>query len=351
MTNHRSIPGLDGLRAISIGIVLLSHVIGTAGFPVATQRIRGWIGVHVFFVISGYLITRILTRELEQSGTINLPRFYTRRTLRLFPAAYTFIAVVAVLAAAGIAAVPAVDFIFAGTYTANYHTARSWSLGHLWSLAVEEQFYLLWPAALLWAGVRRAELILVALIVIAPAARMFQTSFQPAMSFLVFSDALAIGCLLALRQNDLHKCRWYMRFRESWWFALVPPAAVALAYTPSIRGLYVIGLPLMGLLIAAGVDWAVGRNGGVLNSPPLMFIGRISYSLYLWQQLFLNRESTSPLCAWPLNIALAFAAALASYYLIEQPVLARRDRKRSERREVVVSDLRSTRDANVVMRA
>src|SRR4051812_34868116 len=148
--NQRSLPSLDGLRAISIGLVLLGHLIGTRGFvqsmPLANDA--GLLGVRVFFVISGFLITSILLDELSRKGTIALPRFYFRRTMRLFPASYFLVGCIAVLAGWGIVRLESGDLTLAITYTTNFRTHRGWSLGHLWSLAVEEQFYLLWPLTL-----------------------------------------------------------------------------------------------------------------------------------------------------------------------------------------------------------
>jgi len=136
--SQRAIPGLDGLRAISIVFVLLAHLSGTRHFPNSRWLMGlGELGVRVFFVISGYLITTILLEELGRKGTISLPRFYFRRAMRLFPAAYFLITVIAAIAALSLLRVDRRDILFAVTYTMNYNDARGWELGHLWSLAVE----------------------------------------------------------------------------------------------------------------------------------------------------------------------------------------------------------------------
>src|SRR5690348_2543578 len=138
--SSRNIPSLDGLRAISICFVLIAHLTGTPHFPRALAPLDklGEFGVRIFFVISGYLITSILLKELCRKGTISLRRFYFRRALRLFPAAYFLIAIVAAMAAKQIVQLAHWDMAFALTYTMNYYNARGWPLGHLWSLAVEE---------------------------------------------------------------------------------------------------------------------------------------------------------------------------------------------------------------------
>jgi peptidoglycan/LPS O-acetylase OafA/YrhL len=138
------IPSLDGLRAISIGMVIFAHLSGTRFFPsfVAGRRDLGNIGVRVFFVISGFLITTLLLQELAAKGRISLPLFYLRRSLRIFPCAYTYISIAALLTWAGFLRLRTTDLVHAATYTVNYEVVRPWHTIHLWSLSVEEQFYL-----------------------------------------------------------------------------------------------------------------------------------------------------------------------------------------------------------------
>src|SRR5215469_8527111 len=153
-THARNIPSLDGLRTLSILMVLLGHLYGTLGYPKNAVTLElshfAHFGVQVFFVISGFLITTLLLREREKTGRINLVHFYLRRTFRIFPAAFFYISVMALVVHPGY-------LLYAYTYTMCYAgQARPWVLGHLWSLSVEEQFYLLWPAALvLGFAVRR----------------------------------------------------------------------------------------------------------------------------------------------------------------------------------------------------
>ncbi|MEO7329892.1 MAG: acyltransferase, partial [Minicystis sp.] len=157
----RRIPSLDGLRAISILVVLFGHMAGTRNFAFSfldrlpTSELANF-GVRVFFVISGFLITRLLFEEHARSGTVSLRGFYLRRTLRIFPAFYVFVAVVLVLDRLGKITLLPYDALTALTYTMNFHptASRSWQVGHLWSLSVEEQFYLLWPAIVLFTRPR-----------------------------------------------------------------------------------------------------------------------------------------------------------------------------------------------------
>jgi peptidoglycan/LPS O-acetylase OafA/YrhL len=327
---QRVIPSLDGLRAISIVLVLIAHLRGTRNFPIPAvyTPALGEFGVRVLFVISGFLITSILLEELRRTGRISLARFYFRRTLRLFPATYFLIAVVAVLALRGVVHLAAWDMVCGLTYSMNFHESRAWTLGHLWSLAVEEQFYLLWPVTLRKLGAANAGQFLTGILIIAPLLRMISPWVGSAFNFLVWSDALATGCLLAVLRQNLADNHIYSRLLASRWMATVPIIALTANYIPSTKLLWLFGNTIMNVAIAIAADWAMrhpaGAIGRFLNLPLVTFIGVLSYSLYLWQQLFLNRYSISPYCAFPLNLMLAVLAALISYLLIESPFLRMR---------------------------
>ena len=199
------IPSLDGLRALSISLVLLGHLAGTRNFP-SIPELGNWqlgnLGVRVFFVISGFLITTLLLEESDRTGTVSLRQFYLRRCFRIFPAFYVFCAVLFILEQADVISLRPGDLISAVTYTINYHHDRAWYTGHLWSLSVEEQFYLIWPAILLFAGVRGGLWVAALAMLIAPPLRLVM-GFWPALrpgigeTFPSVADALATGCVLA----------------------------------------------------------------------------------------------------------------------------------------------------------
>ena len=207
------IPQLDGLRAISISLVIFAHLFNSAGVSLPVSWFR-WqmfsgLGVRVFFVISGFLITGLLLREKEECGSISLLRFYGRRTFRILVPYYVFLAVLIVAQALHLVRFTGNDLLHALTYTTNYQTDRSWVTGHCWSLAVEEQFYLLWPLAMVLLGKRRAALAALGMLFLAPVMRSFIWKFVPAMhpvlgiSFETVADALAAGCLLACAREKL----------------------------------------------------------------------------------------------------------------------------------------------------
>jgi len=333
---HDRIPSLDGLRAVSIAMVLLAHLAGTRGFPLsaATGRMLGLgeLGVRVFFVISGFLITGLLMDELALSKRISLGRFYLRRTLRIFPPYYTYLAIVFLVAAAGWVQLAPHDLIHGVSYTSNYYPSRSWYLGHTWSLSVEEQFYLLWPALLVLAGPRRAIAIAAATLLVVPIIRVGSWELIRwagdgiGHRFETVADSIAAGCVLAGIRPWLHESPLYKRTLASPWFAVIPAIVVAANLLHDHPVVYFgAALTLTNVGIALCLDrWVTlpgGRTGRLLNAAPMVFVGLISYSLYLWQQIFLNRDSTSALSTFPLNLIAVVSAALASYYIIERPSL------------------------------
>lgn len=333
------IPSLDGIRAIAVSLVILAHVNGTRFFPIPYEYERfinvGNLGVRVFFVLSGFLITTLLIREHQRTGRISLSGFYMRRLIRIFPALYVFVAVMGVATFTGLVDIPLIDFAWASTYTINYFTDRSWEFGHLWSLAVEEQFYLTWPLLVILFTPKRVWWIAFLAIGLAPLSRVATWVFMPEhrewieSAFHTVFDALATGCLLALLRVKLDQSKAYLRLMSSPIIILLPFVIYACNFYrqyPSF--MYTVGETIMNICIALLIDWAIrnpdGRVGRMLNARFAAFIGVMSYSLYLWQQPFLNRESDAWATAFPINIVLATVFAFASYRLIETPLLGLR---------------------------
>lgn len=337
------IPGLDGLRAISIMIVLCAHSMGTPHMPtIPHTAVFGDLGVRTFFVISGFLITTLLRAEFEATGRISLRDFYVRRVYRIFPAFYVYLAVIVGIAAIGWITVPAQDVAFAATYTMNFHAHRAWWLGHLWSLAVEEQFYLLWPLVLALLGPRRGLWFAIGAIAAAPVLRVFAWVVFPDLrpltdqAFPFVADALATGCVLALARERLESSPLYVTWLDSPTFWLLPLACIVALAVEKTGFNLAFGVTLGNLGIAMAIHRCVRHPtrpvGRVLASRPLVFVGALSYSLYLWQQPFVNRHGDSIVNSFPIHLACAFGMALLSYYLVEQPVLALRARRAARRR-------------------
>lgn len=337
----KRIPSLDGLRAASIALVLYGHLLGTRGFfPIELVRWSGdvaHLGVIVFFVISGFLITSLLMTEREQTGKVSLKRFYLRRVLRIFPAFYVFVAAMIVAAALGWIDLHGSDLAFALTYTANYAPERSWYIGHLWSLSIEEQFYLIWPLLFVALSARGAFVAALVAFLAGPAVRTgMHLLFAPPSPwrdleiFPALADNIAIGCLLALLRPWLITRPLYLRVTASPWLSLLVPLILVINRLTSYTLVDMIGSPLMliaiAVLVEASTRQALTPVGRVLNSRPFVFVGTLSYSLYLWQQPFIDRHSEAAVASFPLNIALAFVAALLSYFVVERAFLGMRRR-------------------------
>jgi len=327
------IPSLDGLRAVSIALVVLGHLTGTRNFPQSIPLIGSYanFGVRVFFVISGYLITSLLLKEHGRTGRIDLLEFYRRRAYRILPPAYLYMLLICIV---GWSQLSALNIVSAFTYTSNYFIASTpWRLGHLWSLSIEEQFYVLWPAALALAFARGRQ-IAVWVVLLAPLARIifYFAGFQYIeYYFPTVADAIATGCLLAIVWPALKRFDGILLSR---FIAVVPVLTLAI---PLLRGsglenrIYqTIGVSVMHFGIAISIYNAVCKEWRWLNHPVMIWTGRISYSLYLWQQLFLDRaDQLHWWTAFPQNLVLAFATAACSYYFVELPFLHLRDFRRS----------------------
>jgi peptidoglycan/LPS O-acetylase OafA/YrhL len=331
---------LDGFRALSIAFVIVGHVAGTRGFPsggsMAAAPFLASVGVRVFFVISGFLITRLLLIEQEKQGHIRLSTFYFRRAFRILIPYYAFLAVVAVVSREGYLHLAPGDLGYALVYLTNYsHSA--WAIQHTWSLAVEEQFYLLWPALLVVLGVRRSLWIAGASLLAAPCWRLFLWYVHPAArdgighAFGTVADALAAGCLLAGVREKLWNSARYRALLASRWFVVVPIAVLATGvFQDRPRIAFTLGVAVLNLGVALCIDRCLRFPGQLstrlLTWRPIVTVGRASYSIYLWQQLFLDRSSSAWTAAFPVNVLLVVGVSTVACHLIEKPSLAARVR-------------------------
>ncbi|MBS1794195.1 MAG: acyltransferase [Acidobacteria bacterium] len=327
LVNNR-IPSLDGLRTISVALVVLSHFLPMVG-AYSTWNV-GLLGVKFFFVISGFLITGLLLKEIDKTATVNLTKFYFRRTLRIFPPYYFYLFVL--FLAVKFDVVSFTDsFRPALTYTSNYFVADTWYLLHTWSLSVEEQFYLIFPFVLLLFGRRRIAWLLVALIAVSPALRLLDYQYYSEAGkmwiyygFHANADGLATGCLLAVFYERLHKNEFYLRLLNSRLMIAVPLLVVVVNSYIDPRRFYLgASFTISNLLIALCIDWAITNYrsnpvGRFLNTAPMERIGVMSYSIYLWQQPFLNHDTVLWFNRFPYNfIGIAVFSSL-SYFAIER---------------------------------
>ena len=356
--NH--LASLDGLRAFSILLVFICHGAGGIGHDNLLTGYFGYLGVSIFFVISGTLITWLMLREKEETGVLSLPDFYVRRALRILPLFWLLLLCVTALGALHLIDISGMDIFRAFTFTHDYPfhlhgPDYSWWLFHTWSLSVEEQFYLLWPTlfallprkksmALAGTIAFAGPLLLSANYYLLP----FLRSHENAM-FHTRVDALMMGCFAAYL---LDSPRWRERIRKipagpvllvSSLFVLfaVPCALGHFPQHSLARNLITLIVPTLSAvaIAAALLTLVAGKSGilyGLFNHPAVAHIGKLSYSLYIWQQLFFGQRrfffshGVGFFSPWSLlwRVLAIYGVSLCSFNFVEMPLLKLRKRFR-----------------------
>ncbi|WP_028080067.1 acyltransferase family protein [Solimonas soli] len=341
------IDALDGLRAVSIGIVLFGHGAHTANAPALIRPLgeMGIVGVELFFTISGFIITWLLLRERERSGRVDLRAFWLRRALRIVPPFAAAALGIAIAAAAGLVTWSWPSFFGALTLTKNTTLLPGdWFFGHIWSLSLEEQFYLLWPLvfALALSPARVTTLLAVLVLGSVLLTPLTVGYLKPLQNVLPYLPHLAAGCLLAMALHAPRRPAWLAAWIRVPRRGLVLGGLVVTALVVAwLRGrdlddhlswlpLYALLIPVTSLLVVAEIALPDGCLRRALAVPPLLWLGRISYSLYLWQQLFLGPadayRAASALHSWPYNLVAAVACGAFGYYCVEKPAARLRRR-------------------------
>ena len=330
----RYIPAFDGLRAVAVILVLLFHQGYIRG---------GWVGVDIFFTLSGYLITLILMTEYETTGSIAVPRFYIRRACRLLPALVVVLCVAVVLAIYLDDKIydTEIDAVAGLLYIINYRYAffpvDGTALGHLWSLSVEEQFYLFWPfiliALLSHVGRKIALytiLILTCIVItwrfVLLAGTTHSTAYRIYFSFDTRMDEILIGCSLALW--GYRPRAEALRLLNAFLPVVVGLIVVIVVKAPVLGRLSLSSYPLIGAAVAYTIVIVTSDAENVLvrllSLPPIVALGRISYGVYLWHYLIIQEvRFKSDLFTNQIFLiaGLTLTAAVASFWLIERPFL------------------------------
>ena len=342
-------PALDGIRAIAVLLVMANHT----GFFHA-----GRLGVDIFFVLSGYLITAILVSEFSANGRISLKKFYARRALRILPALILLLLVINICSAIFLTrnetTIIRWDSLGALFYIANWSRAFGRDLGvlgNLWSLSVEEQFYLFWPVALVFflsCKFRANQIIAVAslAIILVNAERIYFYNAIPNQidafnrifnGLDTRADALLIGCVLGLSGHEIFSRRVFAvlgllgaMFALYILFMGDPvPGDLQILFDLTVGGtFFAIGVAFVFAAILSNPQTTFAK---MLRLPPLVWIGRISYGLYLWHYFvfgfvagwlrFRTRTSLDLPQLTALQVLATFLVATISYYLLERPCL------------------------------
>ncbi|MEO6655642.1 MAG: acyltransferase [Pyrinomonadaceae bacterium] len=331
------LPALDGLRFVAVFLVIVYHL----GF----ENVPGGNGVMLFFVLSGFLITWLMLKENEATGTISLKAFFKRRVLRIFPAFYAYALLTLVFLVVTGRNVPWAHAISSLLYFSNYFIAFNQdsnnAFSHTWSLAIEEQFYLFFPLLFLLfcRNLKHLKIAIVGLILATWAWRIVLVFGLNASGGYIYSafdtrlDNLLVGCLLAviLRERSLEWV-WKILLRN----ALMPIATVALLAISiyfSLRSViykstvgFAVEPVLMAILITQMMAFSAAGIWQLLEWKPVKFLGLLSYSLYLYQQLTTSfvaghMGEYSTIIRITAAVAMTVFAAVASYYLIEMPFL------------------------------
>lgn len=369
IASGRSMPyyaRLDGLRAIAVMAVFAEHF-------TYSELIRGWnpgmIGVRTFFVLSGFLITTILLNQRGTASGLDLAkRFFTRRFVRLSPPFYIAIALAALL---GISGMPS-DWWIHALYLSNIHVAltEQWSgAGHFWTLAVEEQFYLLWFPAVVLAPRRWLLPIIIGGLIMAPAFRMLIVFGASGFIDVLLPsqlDSLGIGGLMAVAFRT-PALRWLDRIflnRRLLYICLGLVFVLSAPwYRPGLLSHAILGWIALPAAVSLGaallIRQCVAAEGQTLNwlqHPVLVHIGKISYGLYVFHYfvppaLYEHVPAIMVLTEGPLKIVrtlvwiiISFILAEISWRLIEQPLMRRR-RQPTMTGEPLLTPLPMRRDA------
>lgn len=332
------VPTLDGWRAVAVLGVICFHCAANSGLWPGSLLwkicVRGNIGVDVFFAISGFLIGGKLLQEFRDTQTISLKRFYLRRCFRIIPAMWFYLAVLALLTAGGWLTTHNWEYSSTLLFVRNYFPLnRGTYTAQFWTLGIEEYFYLLWPGAMLLVGpkIQRmgAATLVVALSVLAwrsidsiygwwiP----FGTDIATKTDTRI--DALLWGCLAAFIYPSLQTHLKRSTLRYGLWVVIgfvVVTVDLKFVEFSLIRAIL---LPAMLIATAMSPTSIVSR---FLELPAMRWLGRISYSMYIWQQLgmFPASHDHSPLAViqqFPYNIPIVLVVAAVSYYIVELPMI------------------------------
>jgi peptidoglycan/LPS O-acetylase OafA/YrhL len=328
------IGALDGWRGVAVLLVIIDHCgeLSHSGLIHKVTRV-GATGVGLFFALSGFLITTLLLKEFAQTDTISLTNFYIRRIFRILPPVFVYLAVLVLFRHLNLLPFPTRQLVSCVLLFRNY-LPGDWRVGwytlHLWSLMVEEHFYILWPFLLLVSKGRLKVPVLFAVLVAAWRTlnghiHTLRDVWAPGRTDLRI-DSLLWGCALAI---ILFNPIWRERLKLKLSGVIICLLLAIDVISNVIHGVHDYSW-FEPIILALLLVWPLLHPGTLLrkflDSRTISSIGKVSYSLYIWQQfwlLFPGAPFVFPkLQSFPLNVIMAAACALISYYLIEQPFIS-----------------------------
>jgi len=342
--NVKHIPSLDGWRAVAIMMVILGHLMltlqkGTLLHSILRLTVFGSLGVKIFFVLSGFLITTLLIKEKIKFSEVNIKNFFIRRSLRIVPVLYLYIVVIYLINLVLHLNLQIIHFLGPIFYVSNFLIpTNAWITGHTWSLAVEEQFYLMWP--FLFNFLRSTLLTCLSIILLIPLVKITQyyipTSENYILApFFIPASSIFTGALLSLLSFNSYfvKTLQNKNLYTSFFFIFSIVLIYFILHITSKGILGRITLPFgniltdfcIGYLILFSIIRKKHLIFKILNQKIIVRIGVISYSLYIWQQLFIIPTGNYPILEkyiyLPLNLILTFAFGFSSYHFFEKPFL------------------------------
>ncbi|OQP45023.1 hypothetical protein A4H97_33210 [Niastella yeongjuensis] len=341
---------LDGLRGVAILIVIYSHVL--RAFPPGSNDI-GLIGVYIFFVISGFLITTLLLKERLKYGNINLKGFYLRRCFRILPVAFLYLIVMAFLNTIYKLNIERSFFLSSFLFVRNLPLQQHGEIftGHFWSLAIEEQFYLIFPFFIVWLSLRNYKRlvqysILMILLLSYVCVKKLDTDFfhVPVSVHLLISwlfnlfgkgtVLILIGSLFSILLVTQNKFIRLVYNKAPDFLSLLLFLLGVIILTPVFPWhAPLISSTVFGIMMAFVIILNLKERslmGRLLENKPLKTIGILSYSLYIWQQIFTYKqpwhEAGTDLLLITANLIALGIIAWMSYYLYERKILAYKNR-------------------------
>ena len=343
----KEIPSLNGWRAIAVIIVILGHL-KVMLFPdniihkILDNFVYPEFGVRIFFVLSGFLITTLLIKERKKTGRLNILNFFIRRFLRIVPALWLYLLVIAVLNYLFNFELTFSHFLGPLLYINNFYLfPRSWIVGHTWSLAVEEQFYLIWPFIFYLSK----NLFTISLLfIICTPIIITITYFKPQLSqillepFLRPAAAIFTGATLAIIWTKNFYNLNIENYLKNYLF-LLSTFSILIIYILKHYGLlgmilYPVGDTILNLILAYLIIFSIVKKQSmvytILNQKIFISIGLLSYSLYLWQQAFIipvgSFTNWSTYFFFPFNILAIAIVAYFSHHYVEEPFLKLKQR-------------------------